>query len=81
MKPILLWVEWVDSDLWSGWQDAEDLRAALIPIISVGFRAKEEDGFLYLANSWNPNPRRMAWAGITAIPVRAIVRKRRIPRQ
>ncbi len=77
-EPVLLRVEWVDSDLWSGWQDAEDIQAALEPIITVGFKAKEEDGFLYIANSWNPNPRRLMWAGITAIPVRAIVKKRRI---
>ena len=78
MKLILLWVEWVDSDLWTGWQDAEDVQAALDPIVSVGFKVKEEDGFLYLANSRNPNPRRLAWAGVTAIPVRAIVRKKRL---
>lgn len=77
MKPILR-VEWVDSDLWSGWQDAEDIQAALKPIISIGFRVKSEDGFLYLANSWNPNPRRLAWAGVTAIPERAIVKKKRL---
>ena len=77
-EPPLLRVEWVDSDLWSGWQDAEDVQAALEPIISIGFKVKEEDGFLYLANSWNPNPRRLAWAGVTAIPIRSIVKKRRI---
>jgi hypothetical protein len=77
-EPPLLRVEWVDSDLWSGWQDAEDVQAASESIITVGFRVKEEDGFLYLANSWNPNPRRLAWAGVTAIPLRAIVKKRRI---
>ena len=77
-EPPLLRIEWVDSDLWSGWQDAEDVQAALLPIITYGLRVKEEDGFLYLANSWNPNPRRSAWAGVTAIPVRAIVKKRRI---
>jgi len=76
-EPSLLRVEWVDSDLWSGWQDA-DIQAALKPIISVGFRVKAEDGFLYIANSWNPNPRRLEWAGVTAIPVRAIVKKKRI---
>ena len=77
-EPQLLRVEWVDSDLWFGWQDAEDIQAALEPIISVGFRVKEEDGFLYVANSWNPNPRRLAFAGVTAIPIRAIVKKKRI---
>ncbi len=77
-EPLLLRVEWVDSDLWSGWQDAEDIQAALKSIISVGFRVKEEDGFLYIANSWNPNPRRLDFAGVTAIPIRAIVKKRRI---
>ena len=77
-EPTLLRVEWVDSDLWVGWQDAEDVKAAAKLIITVGFKVKEEEGFLYVANSWNPNPRRLGWAGVTAIPVRAIVKKKRI---
>jgi hypothetical protein len=77
-EPPLLRVEWVDAEMWSGWQDAEDIQAGLEPIVTYGFRVKEEDGYLYLAHSHNPNPGRWEWAGLVGIPVRAIVKKRRI---
>ncbi len=73
-EPPLLRVEWVDSDMWSGWHD-DDTKIWPEPIVTVGFRVKEEDGYLYLAHSRNPNPERCEWAGLIAIPVRAIVKR------
>ena len=76
-EPVLLRVEWVDSEVWSGWHD-DDTKVGSEPIVTYGLKVKEEGGYLYLAHSHNPNPHRYEWAGLVAIPVRAIVKKRRI---
>jgi len=75
-QPPLLRVEWVDSKLIRNeWQNQGDMQAGGVPIVSVGFRVKEEDGNLYLAASWNGNPDELPFAAPVAIPLRAIVRK------
>ncbi len=71
-EPILLRVEWVDSESWVGWH--EDVTAGE-PLVTYGLRVKEEDGHLYLAHTRNSESE---WAGLIAIPVRSIVKKRRI---
>jgi hypothetical protein len=78
-EPPLLRVEWVDCSLLGNhWQEPEELKAADAPIISIGFRVKEENGFLYLAASWQGDDTHKPFAQPIAIPVRAIVKKRRI---
>ncbi len=78
-KPVILRVEWVDCVLLRNeWGDSDDLVASKGPIVSVGFRMKSEDGFLYLAASWQPDERHLAWAQAIAIPESAILRKRRL---
>lgn len=79
MKPILLRVEWVDATLLENrWQDAADLEAGEGNITTVGFRVKSEDGYLFLAGSWNPAESHLQWASVMAIPERAIVKKKRL---
>ncbi len=79
-KPVLLWVEWVDSSLLiNQWADDNDLHGTNPPIVSVGFKVKSEDGFLILAASWQRDDTTKRWAQPIAIPERAIVRKRRMP--
>ncbi len=78
-KPILLWVEWEDSVLVKNqWCDTEDLGVRDEPIVSVGFRVKVENGYLFLAGSWVSDPEHLPWAQTIAIPERAIVRKKRL---
>ena len=60
------------------WQNPEDMQAGLVPMVSVGFKVKEEDGNLYLAGTWNGNPYELPFTQPIAIPIRAIVKKRRI---
>ena len=79
VKPVLLRVEWVDCVLLRNeWGDSDDLVASKGPIVSVGFRVKSENGFLYLAASWQQNERHLPWAQTIAIPESAVLRKRRI---
>ena len=81
MKPVLLWVEWEDSILLkNAWCDTDDLTARNGPIVTVGFKVKIEDGYLFLAGSWVSDKESLPWAGMIAIPERAIVRKRRLSR-
>ncbi len=78
-EPVLLRVEWVDSArLASGWQEVEDMEGSDVPNVTVGFRVKEENGFLFLAASWQADDTHKPFAQPIAIPVRAIVKKRRI---
>ena len=78
-EPVLLRVEWVDASLLeSGWQEAEEMSGANIPNIDVGFRVKEEDGFLYLAAGFQADDTHKPFSRPIAIPIRAIVKKRRI---
>ena len=78
-EPPLLRVEWVDSSLLNpGWQEAEDMTGAAVPNVTVGFKVKEEDGFLYLAASFQAEDTHKPFSQPIAIPVRAIVKKRRI---
>ncbi len=78
-EPILLRVEWVDSSLLaSGWQEKGDMTGAYTPNVSVGFKVKEENGFLYLAASFQADDTHKPFAQPIAIPIRAIVKKRRI---
>ena len=78
-EPTLLRVEWVDCVLMdNAWTELEDIKTARIPIVSVGFKAKEEDGFLYLAATWQGDDDAKPFAQLIAIPIRAIVKKRRI---
>ena len=78
-EPVLLRVEWVDSALLgSGWQEPEGMTGATIPNVTVGFKVKEENGFLFLAASWQADETHLPFAQPIAIPVRAIVKKRRI---
>ncbi|KKN75212.1 hypothetical protein LCGC14_0382110 [marine sediment metagenome] len=78
-EPILLRVEWVDSSLLTpGWQEAEDMTGAVVPNVTVGFKVKEQDGFLYLAASFQAEDTHKPFAQPVAIPVRAIVKKRPI---
>ena len=78
-EPPLLRVEWADSALLqSGWMDAEEMKADDIPIVSVGFRVKEEDDHLFLAGTWSGSETHKDYAQVIEIPVRAIVKKRRL---
>ncbi|KKL12737.1 hypothetical protein LCGC14_2532740 [marine sediment metagenome] len=78
-EPPLLRVEWIDCVMLENkWQEEEDILASKTLIVSVGFRIKEEDGFLYLGATWQGDPRHIAFAQPIAIPIRAIVKKRRI---
>ncbi len=78
-EPPLLRVEWVDSVFAKNeWVDAKDLKADDTSIVTVGFRVKEEDGYLFLASTWNPDLTHKDFASIIEIPLRAIVKKRRI---
>ena len=78
-EPVLLRVEWVDASLLAGgWQEAEEMSGANIPNVDVGFRVKEEDGFLYLAAGFQADDTHKPFSRPIAIPVRAIVKKRRI---
>ena len=78
-KPILLRVEWMDCVLLRNeWADSDDLEVPNTPIVSVGFRVKSEDGFLFLAATWQRNERHLTWAQTIAIPESAILRKRRL---
>ena len=78
-EPPLLRVEWVDSALLrNGWMDAEEMKVDGIPIVSVGFKVKEEDGYLFLAGTWNGDETHKDYAQAIEIPVRAIVKKRRL---
>ena len=76
-EPPLLRVEWVDSVfLENRWRDVSDLPNLEEFMISVGFRMKEQDGFLFLASSLNLADSHLA--NVIAIPIRAIVKKKRI---
>lgn len=76
-EPPLLRVEWIDSILvGAGWRD--EMPDVEVPIVSVGFKAEQKDGFLFLAGSWNPGEDHAHWSCVIAIPIRAIVKKRRI---
>ena len=78
-EPTLLRVEWVDASLLaSGWQEAEEMTGAPIPNVTVGFEVKEEDGFLFLAASFQADDTHKPFSQPIAIPTRAIVKKRRI---
>ncbi len=78
-EPPLLRVEWVDSlFLEHRWRDTDDLPDMGLSVISVGYRMKRKDGFLFLAASWNQDEGSVHWANVIAIPERAIVKKRRI---
>lgn len=78
-EPPLLRVEWVDSVFAKNeWADAEDVKADDSSIVSVGFRVKEEEGYLFLASTWNPDETHKDFALIIEIPLRAIVKKRRL---
>ena len=78
-EPVLLRVEWVDASLLAGgWQEAEEMSGANIPNVDVGFRVKEEDGFLYLAAGFQADDTHKPFSRPIAIPIRAIVKKRRI---
>ncbi|KKN34497.1 hypothetical protein LCGC14_0792920 [marine sediment metagenome] len=78
-EPPLLRVEWVDSVFAKNeWADAKDLTADTKSIVTVGFRVKEEDGYLFLASTFNPDDTHKDFALILEIPVRAIVKKKRI---
>ncbi len=78
-EPPLLRVEWVDCVLlYNRWQDGDEMRTTETPIVSVGFRVKEEGGFLFLASSWQADDEHRHFAQAIAIPIRAIVKKRRI---
>ena len=68
-------VEWVDSTLMENrWRDDDDMDGVGI-IISVGFRVKQADGVLYLAANHNPQEGHLHWSAVTAIPLRAIVKR------
>ena len=45
------------------------------PIISVGFKVKQENGVLYLAGNYNPQEGHLHWSAVTSIPVRAILKR------
>jgi len=78
-EPPLLRVEWVDSSLLNpGWQEAREMIGADVPNVTVGFRVKEEGGFLYLAASFQAEDTHKPFSQPIAIPIRAIVKKRRI---
>ena len=78
-EPPLLRVEWIDSVLEpSQWLDADELHSDNTSIVSVGFRVKEEDGRLFLASTWNPDETHKDYALVISIPIRSIVKKRRI---
>ncbi|KKL53975.1 hypothetical protein LCGC14_2061800 [marine sediment metagenome] len=78
-EPPILRVEWTDSSfLYGGWQLVEDMTGADVPNVTVGFRVKEEGGFLYLAASFQAEDMHKPFAQPIAIPVRAIVKKKRI---
>ena len=68
-------VEWVDSTLMENrWRDDDDMDGAG-PIISVGFKVKQENGVLYLAGNYNPQEGHLHWSAVTSIPVRAILKR------
>lgn len=78
-EPSLLRVEWVDASLLpGGWQEAEEMMGAEVPNVTVGFRVKEEGGFLYLAASFQAEDTHKPFSQPIAIPLRAIVKKRRL---
>ena len=78
-EPPLLRVEWVDSSLLNpGWQEAAEMTGANVPNITVGFRVKEQDGFLNLAASFQPEDTHKPFSQPIAIPIRSIVKKRRV---
>ena len=78
-EPILLRVEWVDASILNGgWQEAEEMTGANVPNVNVGFRVKEEDGFLYLAAGFQAEDTHKPFSLPIAIPVRAIVKKARL---
>jgi len=78
-EPILLRVEWVDASLLNpGWQEAEEMTGADTPNVDVGFRVKEEGGILYLAAGFQADDTHKPFSRPIAIPVRAIVKKRRV---
>ncbi len=79
-EPPLLRVEWIDCSLLSNhWYESEEMQPGPdMPIVSVGFRVKEENGFLVLAASWQGDDAHKPFAQPIAIPLRAIVKKRRI---
>ena len=62
----------------SGWQEAEEMTGADTPNVTVGFRVKEEGGFLFLAASWQVDDTHKPFAQPIAIPIRSIVKKRRV---
>ena len=62
----------------AGWQEAEEMTGAGTPNVDVGFRVKEEDGLLYLAAGFQADDTHKPFSRPIAIPVRAIVKKRRI---
>lgn len=72
-------MEWLDCILLRNeWVDDDDLGDLASVIVSVGFRVKSEDGFLFLAATWQRDEKHLSWAQTIAIPERAIVRKRRL---
>ncbi len=78
-EPVLLRVEWVDASLLNpGWQEGEEMTGAGTPNVDVGFRVKEEDGLLYLAAGFQADDTHKPFSRPIAIPVQAIVKKRRI---
>lgn len=78
-EPPLLRVEWVDSVfVRNEWIDKHEMKPDDTSIVSVGFRVKEEGGYLFLAATWNPDATHKDYALVIAIPERAIVKKRRI---
>ena len=78
-EPPLLRVEWVDASLLdSGWQEAKEMTGANVPNVNVGFRVKEEDGFLYLAAGFQAEDTHKPFSQPIAIPIRAIVKKERL---
>ena len=78
-EPILLRVEWLDCVLPDNrWEMPDEMVTAGSPIISVGFKVKEENGFLYLAATWQGDDAHKPFAQTIVIPLRAIVKKRRL---
>ena len=54
------------------------MTGADVPNVDVGFKVKEEDGYLFLASTFNPDDTHKDFALVIEIPVGAIVKKRRV---
>lgn len=74
-RPI--YIEWIDANGHSGWQQASNVECKVIPVHAIGFVTKETKDCIQIAQNWHPNENgSISMESYTNIPKVCIRRKK-----